>query len=67
MVIPHSHFLKYFENKADPAHGRMNFVKTYLKWHLKQFTDHNKNVLWCPNKECDNVIVRSEYDLEDCV
>ena len=33
-----------------------------MTWHCKQFTDHNKNILWCPQKGCNLIIEKPEYN-----
>ena len=46
VVVPHSLFLKYLEDK--PFEDGINYREKYNLWHCKQFTDHNSNIKWCP-------------------
>lgn len=32
-----------------------------MQWHCKQFTDHSKNIKWCPQKKCNYLVERSDY------
>lgn len=54
MVVPHSFFLKYLPDEA--SEDGINYREKYLNWHCKQFTDHNKNIRWCPQKGCNYII-----------
>lgn len=65
MVIPHSFFLKYLpEGSFDDG---INYREKYMIWHCKQFTDHNRNIKWCPAKNCNNIIEKSDYAMRDMV
>ena len=46
MVVPHSFFLKYVPDEV--SEDGVNYREKYINWHCKQFTDHNKNIRWCP-------------------
>ena len=67
VVVPHSVFLEYLpiegeeetDNKGQKF--RYQYQEKYLQWHCKQFTDHNKNIKWCPNLKCSNIIERSDF------
>ena len=59
VVVPHSFFLKYIEDKLDD--NGINYYKKYINWHCKQFSDLNKNLKWCPNQSCDYAVQLSNY------
>ena len=54
------------ETKAQPAKNGykkinykkefINFNNKYMVWHLKNFTDTNKTVKWCPQPGCEYMI-----------
>ena len=65
VVLPHSYFLKYLpEGQFDDG---INYREKYMIWHCKQFTDHNRNIKWCPAKNCNNIIEKNDYALNDMV
>ena len=59
VVVPHSFFLKYLEDKVDD--DGMNYFKKYKQWHCKQFADMNSRLKWCPNIGCDHVAQVSDF------
>ena len=61
VVVPHSFFLKYLENKQDD--DGINYYKKYINWHCKQFTNLNSSMKWCPRQTCDYVVQLSPFCL----
>lgn len=59
LVVPHSFFLKYLEDKEDE--DGINYFRKYKNWHCKQFTDLNKSMKWCPQKSCEYVVQLSNF------
>lgn len=59
VVVPHSKFLKYLKDEV--SDDGMNYYQRYMKWHCKQFTEMNKNIRWCPEAACENVIYKSNF------
>lgn len=65
VAIPHSMFLAYLPD--EPYEDGINYREKYLLWHCKQFTDHNKSIKWCPQKNCNYISERSDYCLKETV
>jgi len=59
VVVPHSLFLKYLPD--EPYEDGINYREKYMMWHCRQFTDDNKNIKWCPQKNCNFIIEKSDY------
>ena len=53
VVVPHSFYLKYIKDEDE---GGYNYYQKYMSWHGKQFTDINKNIKWCPDPQCKNIV-----------
>ena len=66
VTVPHSAFLELIEPGVDPQF-KDDLREKYLKWHCKQMTEDNRNIRWCPEKGCDNVIERSDYATRNTV
>lgn len=59
VVVPHSIFWKFLTMFTDD--DKVNFLEKYLQWHCKEFTEENRNIKWCPGKDCGLVVERSDY------
>jgi len=66
MVVPHTVFLEFLD-REDPEDKENVCLAKYKQWHCKQFTEDNKNIKWCPAKDCKYVIERSDYALRKIV
>ena len=69
MVVPHSFFIKYLKNEVekDDEGQEVNYYNIYMKWHCKQMVDSNKNMKWCPLKDCKYIIDRPPYSSQSVV
>ena len=38
-----------------------------MRWHIKQCTDNNKNMKWCPNKTCNKIIEKNSYAISNSI
>lgn len=69
LKVPHSFFLKYLKEEGNPyldegIEDGENIREKYLRWHCKQYTDHNKHLKWCPQKNCDYIIKCQQFNME---
>ena len=69
MVVPHSFFLKYLKGAVEKNElgQEVNYLNVYLKWHCKQMVDANKNMKWCPSKDCEFIVERPLYSSQSVV
>ena len=65
VVVPHSMFLKYIPDEV--FEDGVNYREKYNLWHCKQFTDHSKNIKWCPQKNCNYIVEKNDFSMKDTV
>lgn len=64
--VPHSKFMEFLKGQINQEEN-YEYLEKYKQWHCKQFTDHNPNVKWCPQTNCNLLIEQSEYALDPMI
>lgn len=65
VVIPHSVYLSFLTKFTED--DNQNYLEKYQQWHCKEFTEENRNIKWCPGKDCGLVVERSDYATKSLV
>ena len=60
MKVTHSHFIDILGSPDGPEASPPT-LDTYWKWLCKNYVEQNRNVRWCPNRNCDKCCERLNH------